>query len=62
MSQPVKPTVPSIITVELSDLNIRKNCAVPVATAVPLATDPNVIVPFESVPKDPVTVRETNKV
>ena len=62
MSAEAVPTEPSITTVVPSDLKILKNEAVPVATAVPLVTEPIVIVPLESVPKVPAMLKLTSKV
>jgi len=55
------PTEPSITTVVPSDLVMRNHEAVPVAPAVPLVTELNVIVPLLSVPKVPYLLSETSR-
>jgi len=62
ISAELVPTEPSITTVVPLLLNMRKKLAVPVATALAEVTADSVIVPFESVPKLPLTGKLTSKV
>ena len=62
ISAELVPTEPSITTVVPLLLKILKKLAVPEATALAEVTADSVIVPFESVPKAPLTGKLTSKV